>query len=64
MNIAKFSSEYYEEQLSYRTSLVAVSETNRKSPNDDKLITNSNLRYEQQQRTKTNCRYKGIRQQK
>ena len=41
-------------------------ETGRKSPvaDDYKLITNNNLRYEHQQKTTINCRYKGIRQQK
>ena len=52
-----FSSEYCE-------ILVAVSETGTKSPDDNKLITKSNLRYEQQKQTTTNCRYKVIRQQK
>ena len=43
---------------------MAVFETGRKSPDDNKLITSNKLRYEQQQRTATNCRYKGIRQEK
>ena len=67
--IQVLSSEYCKilrNAFSYRTSLVAVSEAGRKAPaaDDNKLITNNNLRYEQQQRATTNCRYKGVRQQK
>ena len=59
MNIAKF-----EEQVFYRTFPMVVSKTNKKPKDDNKLITNYNLRYEQQQRIATICRYKRIRQQK
>ena len=54
----------FEEQQFYRISLMAVSETNRKSLDDNILIRNKNLRCKQQQQTTTNCRYKGIRQKK
>ena len=43
---------------------MVVSKTNKKPTDDNKLITNYNLRYEKQQRTATICRYKRIRQQK
>ena len=62
-----FSGEYCEilrNSFFYKTSLVAVSETGRKSPDDNKLMANSNLRYGQQQRTTSNCHYERIRQQK
>ena len=48
------------------SSLMTVSETGRKSPaaDDNKLIINNNLRYEQQQRKAFSCLYKRIRQKK
>ena len=54
----------FEEQVFYRTFPMVVSKTNKKPTDDNKLVTNYNLRYEQQQRTATICRYKKIRQQK
>ena len=46
----------------YKTLLVAFSKIGRKSPatEDNKLITNNNLRSQQPQRATTNYRYKGI----
>ena len=56
----------FEEQFLYKKFLVAVPETSGKSApaDDNQLITYKNLRCDQQQRTTTNCCYKGSRQQK
>ena len=63
-----FFSEYYEilRKLFLKNTSGGCFETGRKSlaADDLKLIRNNNLRCEQQQRTTTNCCYKGIRQHK